>query len=108
MGGSSDIQVSHQFERPAFPQTLEELELEYTRDAMELEKKREKEEDEENNKHREVRDPVTYVLILDSNRVLGAVTSESTMPATMRVSYYFTFWLLIVLDSSGYLLDLLL
>uniref|UniRef100_A0A1J3GPE4 CCHC-type domain-containing protein n=1 Tax=Noccaea caerulescens TaxID=107243 RepID=A0A1J3GPE4_NOCCA len=53
MGGSGDIQVSHQFERPAFPQTLEELELEYTRDAMELAKKREKEEDEENNKHRE-------------------------------------------------------
>ncbi|ESQ43837.1 hypothetical protein EUTSA_v10005921mg [Eutrema salsugineum] len=53
MGGSSDIQVSHQFERPAFPQTLEDLELEYTRDAMELEKKRDKEEDAENNKHRE-------------------------------------------------------
>ncbi|KAG7629418.1 unnamed protein product [Arabidopsis thaliana] len=53
MGGSSDIQVSHQFERPPFPQTLEELELEYTRDALELEKKRDKEEDEENNKHRE-------------------------------------------------------
>lgn len=66
MGGSGDIQVSHQFERPAFPQTLEELELEYTRDAMELAKKREKEEDEENNKHREVRDPVTDVLLLDS------------------------------------------
>ncbi|EOA23920.1 hypothetical protein CARUB_v10017135mg [Capsella rubella] len=53
MGGSSDIQVSQQFERPPFPQTLEELELEYTRDAMELEKKRDKEEDEENIKHRE-------------------------------------------------------
>ncbi|KAL1216212.1 hypothetical protein V5N11_018665 [Cardamine amara subsp. amara] len=53
MGGSSDMQVSHQFERPAFPQTLEDLESEYTRDAMELEKKRVKEEDEENNKHRE-------------------------------------------------------
>lgn len=59
IGGSSDVQVSHQFERPPFPQTLEELELEYTRDAMELEKKRFKEEDEENIKHREVRDPVT-------------------------------------------------
>lgn len=55
--GSRDIQMSHQFERPAFPQSLEELELEYTRDVMELAKKRDKEEDEENNKHREVRDP---------------------------------------------------
>ncbi|XP_010468966.1 PREDICTED: uncharacterized protein LOC104749085 [Camelina sativa] len=53
MGGSSDIQVSQQFERPPVPQSLEELELEYTRDAMELEKKRDKEEDEENIKHRE-------------------------------------------------------
>ncbi|CAH8319413.1 unnamed protein product [Eruca vesicaria subsp. sativa] len=51
--GSRDIQMSHQFERPAFPQSLEELELEYTRDVMELAKKRDKEEDEENNKHRE-------------------------------------------------------
>lgn len=59
-GGPRDIQMSHQFERPAFPhQSLEELELEYTRDVMELAKKRDKEEDEENNKHREVRDPVT-------------------------------------------------
>ncbi|KAF8074469.1 hypothetical protein N665_1101s0030 [Sinapis alba] len=49
-GGSRDIQMSHQFERP---QSLEELELEYTRDVMELAKKRDKEEDEENNKHRE-------------------------------------------------------
>ncbi|CAG7866227.1 unnamed protein product [Brassica rapa] len=51
--GSRDIQMSHQFERPAFPQSLEELEMEYTRDVMELAKKRDKEEDEENNKHRE-------------------------------------------------------
>lgn len=49
-GGSRDIQMSHQFERS---QSLEELELEYTRDVMELAKKRDKEEDEENNKHRE-------------------------------------------------------
>ncbi|XP_018432531.1 uncharacterized protein LOC108805075 [Raphanus sativus] len=52
-GGPRDIQMSHQFERPAFPRSLEELELEYTRDVMELAKKRDKEEDEENNKHRE-------------------------------------------------------
>ncbi|KAJ0246431.1 Zinc knuckle [Hirschfeldia incana] len=52
-GGSRDVQMSHQFERPAFPHSLEELEMEYTRDVMELAKKRDKEEDEENNKHRE-------------------------------------------------------
>jgi hypothetical protein len=33
---------------------LEELELEYKRDAMELSRIRDKEEDEENYKHREV------------------------------------------------------
>ncbi|CAN8253920.1 unnamed protein product [Cochlearia groenlandica] len=52
-GVSSDIQVSHQFDYTPFPQSLEELELEYTREAMELAKKRDKEEDVENNKHRE-------------------------------------------------------
>ncbi|XP_010544956.1 PREDICTED: uncharacterized protein LOC104817449 [Tarenaya hassleriana] len=49
----SDIQLSHQLERPSFPQTLEELELEYKREAMELERVRDKDEEEENNKHRE-------------------------------------------------------
>ncbi|KAK2649716.1 hypothetical protein Ddye_017205 [Dipteronia dyeriana] len=42
-----------QFEYPAFPQTLEDLELEYKREAMELVRIRDKEEDEENYKHRE-------------------------------------------------------
>ncbi|KAK4777044.1 hypothetical protein SAY86_005732 [Trapa natans] len=40
-------------EMSAFPQTLEELESEYKRDAMDLERIRDKEEDEENYKHRE-------------------------------------------------------
>ncbi|KAK3194315.1 hypothetical protein Dsin_025625 [Dipteronia sinensis] len=42
-----------QFEYPAFPQTLEDVELEYKREAMELGRIRDKEEDEENYKHRE-------------------------------------------------------
>ncbi|KAK4848721.1 hypothetical protein QYF36_016503 [Acer negundo] len=42
-----------QFEYPAVPQTLEDLELEYKREAMELGRIRDKEEDEENYKHRE-------------------------------------------------------
>lgn len=50
----SEIQSSRNFEHPAFPHTLEELELEYKREAMELGSIRDKEEDEENYKHREV------------------------------------------------------
>lgn len=51
----SDLQSGNQFEYHAFPQTLDELELEYKREAMELGSIRDKEEDEENYKHREVR-----------------------------------------------------
>lgn len=50
----SDMQSGRQFEYPAFPQTLEDLELEYKREAMELGRLRDKEEDEQNYKHREV------------------------------------------------------
>ncbi|KAJ6879850.1 hypothetical protein NC652_033240 [Populus alba x Populus x berolinensis] len=49
----SDLQSGHRFDYSTFPQMLEELELEYKRDAMELSRIRDKEEDEENYKHRE-------------------------------------------------------
>ncbi|KAI4301532.1 hypothetical protein L6164_034801 [Bauhinia variegata] len=49
----SDIQPGHQVDYSVFPQTLEELELEYKREAIELMKIRDGEEDEENFKHRE-------------------------------------------------------
>ncbi|KAG8488812.1 hypothetical protein CXB51_016822 [Gossypium anomalum] len=49
----SDLQSGNQFEYHAFPQTLDELELEFKREAMELGRIRDKEEDEENYKHRE-------------------------------------------------------
>lgn len=49
----SDMQSGRKFEYPAAPQTLEELELEYKREAMDLGRIRDKEEDEENYKHRE-------------------------------------------------------
>ncbi|OVA16743.1 zinc finger protein [Macleaya cordata] len=49
----SDVNSGRKFEFPAYPQTLEELELEYKREAMELSRIRDKEEDEENYKHRE-------------------------------------------------------
>lgn len=48
------MQSGHKLDCPGFPQTLEELELEYERDAMDLGRIRDKEEDEENYKHREV------------------------------------------------------
>ncbi|XP_022757825.1 uncharacterized protein LOC111304982 isoform X2 [Durio zibethinus] len=50
---ASDLQSRNQLEYPAFPQTLDELELDYKREAMELGRIRDKEEDEENYKHRE-------------------------------------------------------
>lgn len=48
------MQPVSNFDYPLVPQTLEELELQYKRDAMELSSIRDKEEDEENGKHREV------------------------------------------------------
>ncbi|KAJ8747170.1 hypothetical protein K2173_013153 [Erythroxylum novogranatense] len=49
----ADLQSGHQFDYSAFPPTLEELEMEYNREVMELSRIRDKEEDEENYKHRE-------------------------------------------------------
>ncbi|KAK9127889.1 hypothetical protein Syun_016686 [Stephania yunnanensis] len=49
----SDMSSGHKYEYSTYPQTLEELELQYKREAMELGKIRDKEEDEENYKHRE-------------------------------------------------------
>lgn len=54
------MQPESKFECPSFLQTLEDLELQYKREAMELAKLRDKEEDDENFKHREV----CYVLYL--------------------------------------------
>ncbi|KAG8374731.1 hypothetical protein BUALT_Bualt10G0026400 [Buddleja alternifolia] len=51
--GGSNMQFGRNFDYPSFPQTLEELELQYKREAMELARIRDKEEDEENCKHRE-------------------------------------------------------
>lgn len=50
----SVTQPGQQFDHNASPKTLEELELEYKKEAMELMKIRDREEDEENFKHREV------------------------------------------------------
>uniref|UniRef100_A0A2P2KSY0 CCHC-type domain-containing protein n=1 Tax=Rhizophora mucronata TaxID=61149 RepID=A0A2P2KSY0_RHIMU len=55
----SDLQSGHQFEHSIFPQTLEELELEYKREAAELSRIRDNEEDEENFKHREVKNLIS-------------------------------------------------
>ncbi|XP_031274128.1 uncharacterized protein LOC116132607 isoform X1 [Pistacia vera] len=49
----SDMHSTSQMEHPTFLQTLEDLEVEYKREAMELGRIRDKEEDEENFKHRE-------------------------------------------------------
>ncbi|PWA51363.1 hypothetical protein CTI12_AA463200 [Artemisia annua] len=48
-----ELQSSHKGSYSTFPQTLEELELEYKRDAMDIAKIRDKEEDDENYRHRE-------------------------------------------------------
>lgn len=47
------MQSGRKVDYSAFPQTLEVLELEYEREAMDLGRIRDKEEDEENCKHRE-------------------------------------------------------
>ncbi|XP_058077955.1 uncharacterized protein LOC131226206 [Magnolia sinica] len=49
----ADAHSGRKFEFPAYPQTLEELEMEFKREAMEFGRIRDKEEDEENYKHRE-------------------------------------------------------
>ncbi|KQK03620.1 uncharacterized protein LOC100842738 [Brachypodium distachyon] len=49
----TDSRLDLKFELPSYPQTLEELEIEFKREAMELARARDQEEDEENCKHRE-------------------------------------------------------
>uniref|UniRef100_A0A0E0JGF9 CCHC-type domain-containing protein n=2 Tax=Oryza punctata TaxID=4537 RepID=A0A0E0JGF9_ORYPU len=49
----TDSRLSLKFDLPSYPQTLEELEMEFKREAMELARARDKEEDEENYMHRE-------------------------------------------------------
>ncbi|XP_047308008.1 uncharacterized protein LOC124911548 isoform X2 [Impatiens glandulifera] len=65
----SDKQSGQAVERPAFPQ-LAELEMEYNREVMELEKIRDKEEDEEKYKHREAMKEMreTYIKKLSALR----------------------------------------
>ncbi|KAJ6806176.1 uncharacterized protein M6B38_176300 [Iris pallida] len=50
---AADFRDEQKLDFPTFPQTLEELEMEFKREAMEVGKLRDKEEDEENHKHRE-------------------------------------------------------
>jgi hypothetical protein len=50
----TDSHLDLKFDLPSYPQTLEELEIEFKREAMELARARDQEEDEENYKHREV------------------------------------------------------
>ncbi|KAF8762209.1 hypothetical protein HU200_009761 [Digitaria exilis] len=49
----SDVRSSLKFDMPSHQQTLEELEMEFSREATELTRARDQEEDEENYKHRE-------------------------------------------------------
>ncbi|KAL5228193.1 hypothetical protein ABZP36_016458 [Zizania latifolia] len=49
----TDSRLNLKFDLPSYPQTLEELEMEFKREAMELARVRDKEEDEENYNHRE-------------------------------------------------------
>lgn len=49
----TDSRLDLKFDLPSYPQTLEELEIEFKREAMELARARDQEEDEENYKHRE-------------------------------------------------------
>jgi hypothetical protein len=51
--GNDILPPEHKLEYPLLPKTLEEIELEYKREAMDLGRIRDKEEDEENYRHRE-------------------------------------------------------
>ncbi|XP_073130382.1 uncharacterized protein [Henckelia pumila] len=51
--GEADLQLNHNVDHSSFPRTLEELELQYKREAMDLARLRDKEEDEEIYRHRE-------------------------------------------------------
>jgi hypothetical protein len=51
----ADVRSSLKFDVPSHQQTLEELEMEFMREATELARARNQEEDEENYKHREVK-----------------------------------------------------
>ncbi|KAJ6816659.1 uncharacterized protein M6B38_415155 [Iris pallida] len=50
---ATDFRSEQKVEFPTFPQTLEELEMEFKREALEVGKFHDKEEDEENHRHRE-------------------------------------------------------
>lgn len=50
-----DVRSSLKFDMPSHQQTLEELEMEFSREATELARACDQEEDEENYKHREVK-----------------------------------------------------
>ncbi|KAJ8555608.1 hypothetical protein K7X08_013104 [Anisodus acutangulus] len=49
----SDMKSNRDFEHPSIPHSLENVALEYQKDAIDLGRIRDKEEDEENHKHRE-------------------------------------------------------
>jgi len=51
----ADVQTSIKFDMPPHQQTLEDLEMEFKREATELARARDLEEDEENYRHREVK-----------------------------------------------------
>ncbi|KZV37259.1 hypothetical protein F511_14663 [Dorcoceras hygrometricum] len=51
--GEADLQLSHNVDHSFYPRTLEELELQCKKEAVDLARLRDKEEDEENYRHRE-------------------------------------------------------
>lgn len=73
------MQPESKFECPSFLQTLEDLELQYKREAMELAKLRDKEEDDENFKHREVCYASRFVNGVISSLILCILHSLSAL-----------------------------
>ncbi|KAE8689121.1 Zinc knuckle family protein isoform 1 [Hibiscus syriacus] len=84
---ASDLQYGNQFEYCAFPQALDELELEleYKREAMDLWRIRDKEEDEENHKHREAQMNMEESYLVTVPKRFG-IRSKSLMKEPMKFS----------------------
>lgn len=92
----SDIQSGRQFDYPAFPQTLEDLELEFKKEAMDLGRIRDKEEDEENYTHREVSNIYRAGVHVQSDNWCDKIYTKHVGPfGKYRIfyCYYFQFFL---------------
>jgi hypothetical protein len=85
----ADASSSLRFDMPSHQQTLEELEMEFKKEATQLARARDQEEDEENYRHREVK-----VILLPTMTVTLFLYPYFTMLCSLVVSNCYTCYLL--------------